>query len=183
MEQTKEYTKSNLCQLPELGLSCIGCCGGRLKNKNQVFEDIKKNTLELGEYSEVSDFINRAKPNELRESGICKNMTFIGFDKRTGNVLVGCPAHPEFSDATDDRENHCDIAHLCKITQEFEQWDDKKRAVFLKFLKQKSDQDMDWFEYSIKMDNDELLQDFQKYYEKLDKKRIRSILNKLVIRK
>lgn len=171
-----EYTKSNLCQLPHLGLSCVGCCGGELKDKNQITEDIKKNTLELAKYRKLSDFINRAKPNELRESGICRNITFIGYDKKSGNVIVGCPAHPELNDPNNDvRLNHCDIIHLCKLTQVFDSWDEKKRNTFFEFLKKRVENGMDWFEYSIKMDNDELMKEFESQYENQN----RSILNRI----
>ncbi len=171
-----KYTKSNLCQIPELGLSCIGCCGGELAEKERVLEDIKKNTLELSTFSNLKDFINRCPPEQLRDSKICRNITFIGFDKKSRNVLIGCPAHPDFSgDTSDDRENHCDVVHLCKITQAFNCWDEKKKRAFFSFLEKEVKTGLDWYEYSIKMDNDALLIEFENHYAKIN----RSILNKI----
>ncbi len=167
-----KYTKSNLCQLPELGLSCIGCCGSHLKEKERALEDIKKNTLELAKYARLKDYVNRAKPDELRESGLCRNVTFIGYDKKSGNVLVGCPAHPEMENPEiDDRDSHCNIGHLCKLTQVFEYWDDEKRKSFFEFLQKRVHDGMDWYEYSIKMDNDELLKEFEESEDKSHRRR------------
>lgn len=168
-----EYTKSELCQLPELGLSCIGCCGGYLKDKEKILEDIKSNTKEVENYPDYADFIKRAKPEDLRESGICRNMTFIGFHQKTGNLLIGCPAHPEFNSKTeDDRKGHCDIGHLCKAASLFNQWSEETRKDFMNFLKYKVEKGgMDWFEYSIKMDNNELLDEFYNHVRGKTRKR------------
>ena len=181
LTQPHSLDRESFCQLPELGLSCVGCCGGSFKDKEKIISDLKLNTLELAKYKKLRDFINRAPSNKLRESGICMNMTFIGCDKKNGNALVGCPAHPELNSMDDDREKHCDIQHLCKITQAFDFWDEGKRNAFFEFLQKRVDLGMDWFEYSIKMDNDDLLKEFEANYAKQigERNQNRSILNKI----
>ena len=141
-----------LCQLKNLELSCFGCCGNSYTNKKKLMRDIKKNTLEFDNKKSISQFIVRTK--HLRDSGICANLVFK--DKK-----YYCPGHPILHRGRDYRnlDPVCDKDFLCKTFGLFRQWPKEKQQKFLEFLKKKK---LDSFTYSIKMDNNSLLKEFEK---------------------
>ncbi|MFH0978547.1 MAG: hypothetical protein V1837_04565 [Candidatus Woesearchaeota archaeon] len=142
-----KYTHSRLCQINHTG--CFGCCGHTFGSKDEADIAIKKNTLEFAEYTDKREFMNRSQ--ELRECGICRNLI------RLPNGKLGCPLHPAVNEE-DLRVGHCDVEHLCKAAQLFDSWDEKKQKKFLRFIKK---QKLDWYDYSIKIDNDELINAFE----------------------
>ena len=154
------YTRSDLCQLDDLHLSCIGCCGRILKDKSAVEKDLKLNTKEHAKYhsTDMKKFIWRFPPRDLRSCGICPNL--INDDVRKGRIH--CPGHPERNNGRDHRQDYCDSLHMCKTAFLFSVWDDDTKERFLKFLKHKTKkQKMDWYHYSIGMDSDSLLTEFE----------------------
>ncbi len=140
----------NLCQLTELNLSCFGCCGHTYKSKDMIRADLEKNSIEY-EYAEDNKaFRDRAKRNDLRPSGICRNLILAG-------DAVICPLHPELNNMIDIRIAHCSTEHLCRTRREFETWDEETRERYLSFLKKKR---LDIYSYSIRTDDGSLLREF-----------------------
>jgi hypothetical protein len=70
------------CQIPELNLSCYGCCGNNFKTENSVKKQIKENTLEFKKiqhsYSSLKQiwFRDRIK-SYVTPSGVCQKMEFL----------------------------------------------------------------------------------------------------------
>ncbi len=147
----KNYIKSNVCQIGNL--TCFGCCGRNYKTRKEVVDRIIKNTKEYEEHIEkgkqLSEFINRY--NDVHHSGVCHNV-ILKHNK------VFCPAHPELNKGNDIRIGYCDIHYLCKAAFCYKQWSDDKKKKFVEFIKNKN---LDWFEFSIGMDNDSLLKEFE----------------------
>ena len=140
-----------LCQMPELGLSCFGCCGNKYANKRKLMRDINKNTLEFDNKKSTGDFMSRT--THLRSSGICANLIFK-------NDIFYCPGHPAINSGRDYRnlDPDCDKDFLCKTFGLFQQWDEAKKQRFLAYIKEKKP---DSFTYSIKMDNGTFLKEFE----------------------
>lgn len=143
----------NLCQYKDY--SCFGCCGHHFEGKERVMLDIWKNTKELelvGNHRDV--FRDRFDPKIIRSSGVCMNLTFI-------ENRVGCPLHPSQNSGAEMRDSCCDKSHLCRTFFRFKFWDDRKKSAFLKFIDRKK---LDSYEYSVRMDNGTLLEEFEKQY-------------------
>jgi hypothetical protein len=153
-----KYSRSDLCQLG--WMSCMGCCGRDVKDKLSVAKGIEKNTIEYMKHAEESkpahEFMNRSQ--SLRDSGICRNLVY---DVQKDRIF--CPLHPDLNSGVDIRINHehCDVMHICKTSYLYSLWDDKRKSEFLRFLHKKKRQGMDWYMYSKKMTNDELILEFE----------------------
>lgn len=140
----------NLCQFE--GRSCFGCCGNSYKSVEEIKKDVKLNTDEFQTCSNLEEFRDRYPKWSLRPSGVCRNVIDI-------NGEIFCPLHPERNNGKDKRENHCEIEYLCKTFQAFKEWNKEKRKKFLEFVKKKN---LDSYRYSILMDSNKLLEEFEK---------------------
>ncbi len=145
----------NLTPLCQINGGCMGCCGHDFLSKEKIKEAIRLNTIEFENKSprvkaQFIKFRDRNHPSNLR-SGVCRNLI-------KKNSQLFCPLHPTLHGGDDLRKNHCDIYHLCKAAKEFSQWDKDKQNHFLKFVKSKN---LDHLDYSMKMDNNELLDEFK----------------------
>jgi len=141
----------NLCQLEDLNLSCFGCCGHSYTSKEDVLEAIDKNTLEYSGYDNQKRFMERS--NSLRACGICRNVVYLDKNK------VGCPLHPKLN-KKDIRVGHCDTKYKCKTKKLFDTWNQNKKVKFVLFLTKLKKDGLSWYDYSIRMDNDEILKEF-----------------------
>ena len=114
--------------------------------------DIKKNSLEFKNKKSISQFMSRT--TNLRSSGICANLILK-------DIQFSCPGHPALHNGRDYRnlDPDCDKEHICKTYGLFQQWDKEKRKQFLDFLKTKK---FDNYTYSIRMDNNSILKEFEK---------------------
>ncbi len=143
-----------LCQLKELELSCFGCCGNDYSNKKKLMRDIRKNTYEFHKSKSIKSFMTRTK--DLRASGICANLVF-----KDGKFF--CPGHPALHHGKDyravDPDCEKDADDGCKTYILFQTWGKEKQKQFLDFIKSKK---LDSYTYSINMDNDSLLKEFEK---------------------
>ncbi|MCH8328791.1 MAG: hypothetical protein IIB81_00170 [Nanoarchaeota archaeon] len=143
-----------LCQIEELGLSCFGCCGNDYDHKKKLVRDIRKNTLQFNNSKSIRSFMTRT--TELRSSGICANVVF-----KDGKFF--CPGHPALHHGKDRRSLDPDCERDkddgCKAYILFQKWNKEKQKQFLDFIKSKR---LDSYTYSIKMDNDSLLKEFEK---------------------
>ena len=57
------------------------------------------------------------------------------------------------------REEHCDVDHLCTAAKLFASWSSEKKQSFLDFLDLEN---LDWYSYSIGMDQGKLLKKFNR---------------------
>ncbi len=150
----KQYTSSPLCQLNG---GCMGCCGHDFESKENIKLAIKKNTNEFQKQNpktkqDFKDFKDREYAYNLR-NGVCRNLI-------QKDCQIFCPLHPTKQEdkSSDLREGHCDIHHLCKTAKSFENWTKETQNNFLIFLKSK---ELDNISYSMKMDNNTLLEEFE----------------------
>jgi hypothetical protein len=147
---------SNLTVLCQLNKGCMGCCGHDFTSKEKIQLAIKFNTIEFEQINpkvkaQFIKFRDRAHPADLRD-GVCRNLI-----AKDGQIF--CPLHPTLHQGEDLRIKHCDVRYLCKAAKEFSQWDKDKQDKFLKFISSKK---LDNLDYSILMDNNELLEEFEK---------------------
>ena len=152
-----KYIPTSLCQLN--GKSCFGCCGHDYTNKAEIKKGIILNTLSYLKHKKenipLTEFRDRA--NDVRSSGICYNLIFENYEKDKKSRKVTCPLHPKKNNNTDLRLNHCDIHHLCKAAHFYNNWPMKKKEAFIDFIEKK---DLDWYEYSIQLDNNKIINEF-----------------------
>ena len=151
-------TYSELCQLNG---GCMGCCGHDFISKDLIKLSIHKNTLEFKDLnpknkSDLLKFRDRSFSSDLRD-GVCRNLIEGKIGKKTG---VHCPLHPSLNKNDDLRIGHCDTNYLCKTAKHFEKWSKKKKDLFLKFVKSKK---LDDISYSIMMDKNKLLEEFDQF--------------------
>lgn len=179
---SKSCSHTNLCQ--NLGVSCIGCCGLSFGKKDDVLEGIKKNTIEYIESiknkKSITEFRDRypklthSGNYSLRKSGICRNLIFASalnkdFDLgelkeilKQENPRIVCAIHPDVTnDGIEHRKGHCDYNHFCKTASMFNFWSEEIKRKFLDFLNKKiKNKELDWYAYSKKMDDNEMLNEF-----------------------
>ncbi|MBW3013114.1 hypothetical protein KY340_02815 [Candidatus Woesearchaeota archaeon] len=149
------YKKTSLCQLDDL--SCFGCCGYDYSTPREVREGIEKNTLEYQNCKTHKEFANRPRAGQRRWCGVCRNVVFIR-DKK-GILRAGCPLHPKLNRGKEMRKKQdCLINYLCKTAVSFDGWNKKKQERFLKFLRTKK---LDIINYSLGMDSDKWLKEFE----------------------
>lgn len=142
------YEVSNVCQIDNL--TCFGCCGHHYTTEEDIREAIHKNTKEFEEWKgTITEFVTRSK--FIRNCGVC-----FGVIEQDGKVF--CPAHPNLNNGIDLRANECDTSYLCKAAFAFKNWDKETQNKFKTFIKSKN---LDWYSFSIGMDNDTLLKEFQ----------------------
>ncbi|MBW2998869.1 hypothetical protein KY321_04990 [Candidatus Woesearchaeota archaeon] len=142
--------KVNLCQIEDLKLHCMGCCGHDFKSREEVEAAIKKNTESFHRAKDKKKWALRS-PGYVRPCGICYSIILDGYK-------AYCPLHPSKNQGKDLRDSDCDLNYLCKTFKLFNTWDEKKQQKFLDFLKSKK---LDWYEYSTGMDQDTLLKEFE----------------------
>ncbi|PLW80496.1 hypothetical protein C0585_02260 [Candidatus Woesearchaeota archaeon] len=150
------YVKVCLCQNKEIELSCFGCCGNNFKSNEEIKKDLEKNTNEFALSKSLIEFMNRGK--ELHESGVCKHLII---NEEDHNKII-CPGHPKQNEGKEYRLGECNILHECRTSFEFKEWPKQKQARFIKFIKEKN---MDSIEFSKKIDNGELLEEFNLKHE------------------
>ncbi len=143
-------TISPLCQLNG---GCMGCCGYDFEPKEKIKEAISKNTLEFKNANPQTEkqflqFRDRRPPMNLRH-GVCRNLV-----EENGCFL--CPLHPA-RHGKDLRIGHCDTEYFCKTAREFENWSEEKKKKLILFIEEKK---LDNLDYSIRMDNNSLLEEF-----------------------
>ncbi len=132
----------------------MGCCGHDFDSVERIKEAIKLNTLEFelvneNDEQEMLKFRDRSDAYDLR-FGVCRNLI-----EKNGKLF--CPLHPALHQGKDLREEHCEIDHLCITAKEFAKWDSGKQGKFICFVKAKK---LDPVEFSLQMDNSQLLEEF-----------------------
>ncbi len=141
--------KTNLCQFKHL--SCFGCCGHDWKTKDQILEQIKKNTINWKNHS-LNKFYKESEKH-LSRCGGCKSLILK-------NNKIVCALHPFQNKGDDFRDKNCNKNYFCQTFKEFLNWDKKTQNSFLKFLKNKK---ISHHEYSMGMDSGNFLAEFTKF--------------------
>ena len=161
------------CHIPSLQLSCWGCCGNNFESREEIEEDIKQNTFEFKKHfnagktrDDLKKFRDRFRSDEISPSGICFNLVELSHN------CYGCPLHPLVQKSSkkenkdfkmDLREGHCDIHYECETYKYWKKQDNKKKSVFLEFIKQRS---VDNYTYSIENGDDIMIKKFKSYLSK-----------------
>ena len=152
-------THSSICILDDL--VCMGCCGRDYTSREDVLLAIDKNTREFKACQDLQEFRDRPHSRYLRDCGVCRNVIFSDDDK----TRVICPIHPKVANTSADlREGHCEVEYLCKAAFLFDLWDEKKQEAFISSLKKK---DLDWWTFSMGMDDDSFVDGFEDHYHQL----------------
>jgi len=143
---------------------CMGCCGHDYPSAEKIAEAIEINNQEFHQADLKTDedflkFRDRNKLYDLR-FGVCKNLITL----KSG--CFGCPLHPSLHNGKDLREGHCDINYLCQTAKTFDKWPAEKQHAFLNFIKNKH---LNPIQYSLQIDNDSLLNEFEKVMNKITK--------------
>jgi len=128
----------------------IGCCGHDFGSLKEIENTLKRNTAEFRKAKTLEEFRDRAGKWDLRH-GVCRNAVMI-------NNKVFCPLHPARNNGKDLRKGHCNINYLCETAKKFQKWPKTKQKQFLQFIKEKK---LSPVEYSVKVDNGELLKEFK----------------------
>ena len=131
----------------------MGCCGHDFESKEKIKQAVFKNNLEFKHAhpkteEEFIQFRDRRPSRDLR-NGVCRNLI-----EEQGCFL--CPLHPARHEK-DLRIGHCDTEYFCKTAAAFEKWSEEKKKKFIAFVESKK---LDNADYSIRMDNNSLLQEF-----------------------
>jgi len=141
--------KINLCQIPELKLHCMGCCGHDFTSRQDVEKAIKNNTESYYKAKDKKKWGERS-PCYVRGCGICYNVILEGEE-------AYCPLHPLRNNGKELRDDDCDFDYMCRTFKLFKSWSEDKQKRFVDFLKSKK---LDWYEYSVGMDTSTLLDEF-----------------------
>jgi len=142
----QSMSQINLCQFEKF--SCFGCCGHDFVSREEIFSALKEQT-KLLDSTKIEIFCSRETPY-VGKTGICEHLIF-----KDGKVF--CPCHPLQNDGNDLREPRCQKDHECETLKEFNKMSEDQKQKFLNFLRRKN---LDWFNYSIAMDDGSLLKEF-----------------------
>lgn len=129
---------TGLCQVPECGLSCAGCCINP-EASNDVLRQIIENST-----AEITDVLSRRTSAEEREAffrtrngiqGTCENVVFLNPEK----TQVGCAAHPLQNDGIDYRAYvaHCVRNFVCWSSMHFDMSPEDRQTRVLHSLQER----------------------------------------------
>jgi hypothetical protein len=162
------------CQIPELNLSCYGCCSPGLGSEKEVLRDVRENTIELNEIldkvykneskAEVSRILENEKNNkkapinfkerydndQFPKSGVCFNLV------QFSETCFACPLHNKINEIVpknqfegpkkDLRVGHCDVNYECETFIYYKLMSDEQKKLFVKWVKEKG---YNFHKYSI----------------------------------
>lgn len=123
----------------------------KAKSKKEVMTQIKKNTAELKKSKNLKLFVRRHY-NYVTLSGVCQNIVLLK------NGKYGCAVYGKLKESLP--ASFCYSDYQCKTAKEFSGWGAEKKKMFLKFLKNKK---LSAYDYSVGMDNNALLKEFNKF--------------------
>jgi hypothetical protein len=141
------------CRIPEIGLTCVGCCLYAFAGKEPTLAAISCNPdafsrIAPGDEGAVLRFRDRAAPADV----VCCNCV----EEAPG--VLGCALHPARHGSRDLRRGHCLAEFLCRTAALYRtEWDGSTRERFAAFV---GAQRLDNYEFSRRMVTDELLEAF-----------------------
>jgi hypothetical protein len=136
-----------LCQTEEF--SCMGCCGHDYAPEEGLRWGISDNTREFNDLKYIRTLTKRAE--QLRACGVCRAV--VEKEKR-----VVCALHPMQNKGIDHRDKFCQKEYFCNTMKRYKEWDEKTKKNFLDFVRSKNP---DWYHYSMNMDQDLYLKEFE----------------------
>jgi hypothetical protein len=166
---------STPCQIPELALSCYGCCGNTFTGKKKVEKDIVQNTIELEEFIENNDFESREDAlNHFRDrysgetlgpSGLCLNLVQF----KSG--CLACPLHNMINELVpkeeyvgpkeDLRQVPCDVNYECKTFKIWAAMGQEQRSEYVSWLSKRIDS-INHYSYSMGNHDGKYIEQFLK---------------------
>lgn len=164
------------CQIPELNLSCYGCCGNDFTNKIQAQKDIIQNTIELEEslsYKESNsqedqdkalvEFRDRYAGTTLGPSGVCLNLV------QFNDGCLACPLHKSINalvpesevkaPSEDLRQEPCDVNYECITFKKYVKLSNSQKEDYIKFLEKRVEKE-NHFSYSMKNHDGVFIEEF-----------------------
>jgi hypothetical protein len=136
-----------LCQTQEF--SCMGCCGHDYAPEEGLRWGIKDNTQEWRELKDIRHLTKRAE--QLRACGVCRAVV-----EKEGRVV--CALHPMQNKGVEHRDRFCQKEYFCNTMKRYKEWDTETKKIFLELVRSKKP---DWYTYSMKMDQDVYLTEFE----------------------
>jgi len=116
-----------ICHLPEIQLSCFGCCGYDWAPIERLKKQVAMNTWRFTKmYSSREAFADTTVG--VTEVGICKGV--INLDDGS----VGCPLHPKRNGGKDLRAGDCLRNYECNALRQYKKWPEEKRLAYLEHI-------------------------------------------------
>lgn len=159
------------CQIPQLKLSCYGCCGRNFKSKDAILKDLKLNTKDFEKIKTPStfrllQFRDRLSenPDELTPSGLCSNLVDFG------DNCIACPLHYAINKVVskkkflaihkkDLRISHCDVNFECETFIFWKIFSERQKKEFVNWISNRS-YDKDLYIYSTLNLNGKIIKEF-----------------------
>ena len=133
------------CQIPELKLSCWGCCGNNFKSREKVERDIEQNTIDFNEIildesteEKLIEFRDRYDGYDLSPSGLCLNL--IEFE----SGCLACPLHKMINKIVSERGFNppkndlriipCDVNYECKTFKLWKIFPQSQKKEYINWL-------------------------------------------------
>lgn len=165
------------CQIPQLGISCYGCCGRDFKSREEVERDLAINTKEFNSITHPTRykmmlFRDRlsSDPDIVTPSGLCSNAV------RFNSTCTACPLHPlinklidkrkynfpfnkkkHTSQTRDPRQGYCDIHYECATFKYYKHFSYEQKQAYIKWVRDKK---FDNYTYSMKNGDNILIKEF-----------------------
>ncbi|MFW6285966.1 MAG: hypothetical protein ACOC16_02235 [Nanoarchaeota archaeon] len=167
--KNKNIEEYAICQMPDIKLSCYGCCGRNYTDKKDIIKDIQDNTkdfkkLILHTKFNLYNFRERFSRDswKVKKSGICSNLV------KFRNGLYACPLHisinkiiPKsefrFLSKKDLRWGHCDVNFKCITVEIFKKLNNNQKQQYIKWIKNLK---IDSHNYSINNIQGKLIKQF-----------------------
>lgn len=129
-----------LCQVPDAGISCAGCCVRADQTESQLRALVTCFT------AEYQDFLGRNPSDEQKRAffarrrsrgGNCPAVIFLNKER----TQIGCAAHPQANDGADYRElvEHCVPKFFCTKGKQFMKGSGRAVAQILKEAEEHTD--------------------------------------------
>jgi len=128
-----------ICQLPELGLSCFGCCGYDWAPVHKLKREVENNTWRYKTFYTKKEIFAETTEG-VKASGICKGVMFLE------DGTIGCPLHPARNRGIDFRKGDCIKNYECNTLKHYKRWSKDLKRQFLSYVAEK---DLDSFQYSM----------------------------------
>jgi len=143
---------SELCKFGEY--YCFGCCiiDNAVPSREELEDAFKRNTLAFKQFKNIKSFAERENTGAVLACGICNNLVWK-------NNKIICPLHPQIAGEDMRKRTFCHKDYLCDTAERFNEWSKEKQERFLKFVKSK---DPDWYTFSMNIENNSWLKEFQR---------------------
>ena len=139
-----------ICQLPQLHLSCFGCCGYEYVSEDKLKKQIAMNTWRFKKMYTSKEVFAETTIG-VTEAGCCKAV--IEFEDGT----VGCPLHPKKNEGQDLRTGDCLRNYECNALRHYKKWRRSRKRAFLEHVARGN---FNTYSYSMANSNSSLIRTF-----------------------